>query len=191
MEGFVVSKLFLSVLLVGALILVGCTQQASSGSQTTVLEDGTMVKPDGTMIKPDGTIVNPDGTMTEPTDSGNAQTDSESPYVPFSQAAFDAAKASGKKIFLNFYANWCPICKAAEPKVTGGFAQCNNSDIVGFQVNYNDNQTDADELALAQTYNVTYQHTYVYVDSDGQSVLFKQSGANWSETELANQLSCA
>lgn len=207
--------------LIGALLLVGCTQQANSDSQTTVLEDGTMVKPDGTMIKPDGTmikpdgtmvkpdgtmvkpdgtIVNPDGTMIEP-DNSTANSDSnptpapiagaESIYEPFSQAAFEAARDSEKKIFLNFYANWCPICKAAEPKVVDAFSQCNNSEIVGFRVNYNDNQTDSDELALAQAHNVTYQHTYVYLEADGQTVLFKQLGANWSASELASQLSCA
>jgi thioredoxin 1 len=35
--------------------------------------------------------------------------------VPFNQAQFDAARASGKPIAVVFHADWCPTCRAQAP----------------------------------------------------------------------------
>jgi thioredoxin 1 len=35
--------------------------------------------------------------------------------TPFSQAEFDKAVASGKSVVVDFYADWCPTCKAQAP----------------------------------------------------------------------------
>ena len=48
--------------------------------------------------------------------------------------------------------------------------------MVGFRVNYRDNQTDDAETALARQYGVAYQHTKVAV-KDGQVVL--KSPESW------------
>ena len=204
-------KIVLFLALASVLVLAGCTNgqpgasnQNSNGDTvqqdgtivkpdgTMVKPDGTMVKPDGTMVKPDGTMILPDGTMVEPNDSGSPGTSRTlgSLYQPFSKAEYEAAKASGKKIFLDFYANWCPICKAQEPNVEGAFSDWQNAEIVGFRVNYNDSQTDSDEQALARQFNVTYQHTYVFVDSS-EEVLLRQSGATWGASEIRNKLTAA
>jgi len=35
--------------------------------------------------------------------------------VPFNQAQFDAARASGKPVAVVFHADWCPTCRAQAP----------------------------------------------------------------------------
>ena len=37
--------------------------------------------------------------------------------APFTDAAFEAAKASGKPFLIAFHADWCPTCRAQAPVV--------------------------------------------------------------------------
>lgn len=91
------------------------------------------------------------------------------PYIEFNKADYDQALQSGKIIFLEFYANWCPICRAQAPKLVEGFDALTNDNVVGFRVNYNDDQTDDAEKQLAKDFGVTYQHTHVIL-KDGKVV---------------------
>jgi thiol-disulfide isomerase/thioredoxin len=90
-------------------------------------------------------------------------------YEPFTQAAYEQAFADGSPIYLFFYASWCPYCKAQEPINQAVFATNTfTRPVRGFRVNYNDSDTDADEKALARTFGVTYQHTGIFLDTDGK-----------------------
>jgi thioredoxin 1 len=82
----------------------------------------------------------------------------------------DAYKNStADKIVLFFYADWCPTCRPIDmefkdniPKIPAG--------IEIYRVNYNDQDTDEQEKALAKKYGVTYQHTFVQIDKDGNEI---------------------
>lgn len=89
-------------------------------------------------------------------------------YMEYSKAAFD--EASGKRRVLFFYASWCPTCRSADPNFQANMNLI-PEDVVLLRVNYNDPQTDDEEKALAKTYGITYQHTFVQVDSLGKAVL--------------------
>lgn len=93
-----------------------------------------------------------------------------SPYFVFVKADYDKAAADNKIIFLDFYANWCPICRAEEPVIEQGFDNLTTGKIVGFRANFNDNQTDDDEKALAKQFNIPYQHHKVII-KNGQEVV--------------------
>jgi thiol-disulfide isomerase/thioredoxin len=111
-----------------------------------------------------------------------------SPYLEFTQEGYETALKDKKVIVLNFYADWCPICRAELPDVKAAFDALDNRDVVGFQVNYNDPDTDAPEKALAKQYGVTYQHTKVIL-KDSQQVL--KETAQWSKEEFITEINKA
>lgn len=88
-------------------------------------------------------------------------------YQEYSKSAFDAS--SNKKRVLFFFASWCPTCKPADAGFTANASKF-QEDLVVFRVNYNDPDTDATEKALAEKYGITYQHTFVQVDSGGETI---------------------
>lgn len=38
--------------------------------------------------------------------------------VPFNQAVFDQAVATGKPVVVDFAADWCPVCRAQKPVIS-------------------------------------------------------------------------
>ncbi len=101
----------------------------------------------------------------------------DSRYVPFSPTAL--SQAAGSRRVLFFYANWCPTCKPADADFTANAAQL-PSDVTLIRVNYNDTETDQAEKDLAKKYGVTYQHTYVQLDAQG-NVVTKWNGGQMKE----------
>lgn len=85
-------------------------------------------------------------------------------YVSYSKAVFE--ETSGKRRVLYFYATWCPSCKVAQEDFSAR-ADKIPEDVMVMRVNYNDPDTDQEEKALAKQYGISYQHTFVQVDSKG------------------------
>ena len=101
---------------------------------------------------------------------------SSASYSEFTQEAFDEALQSDKIVFLEFYANWCPICRVEQEDILEGFNKLERDDVIGFRANFKDDETTDDERVLAQELEVTYQHTKVIFVS-GEEVL--RSGDPW------------
>lgn len=74
---------------------------------------------------------------------------------------------SGKVVF--FYASWCPTCIPVDQELRSNMGDI-PSDVLVIRVNYNDPDTDNEERELAKKYGITYQHTFVQVDAQGQVV---------------------
>jgi thiol-disulfide isomerase/thioredoxin len=103
----------------------------------------------------------------------------------FDKADYEAALASDKLIVLYFYANWCPICKAELPETYAAFNELETDKVIGFRVNYNDNDTDKDEEALAKEFQVPYQHTKVFV-LNGKQIL--KSPESWDKNRYLSEI---
>lgn len=88
-------------------------------------------------------------------------------YVAYTPEVFAQTNA-GRRVFF-FYANWCSTCRPADADFVSNADQL-PADVAVIRVNYNDNETDVNEKELANKYNITYQHTFVQIDSDGQEV---------------------
>ena len=117
--------------------------------------------------------------------SGTVLAGSAAPLLDFSQADYEKALASGKPVFLYFYANWCPVCKEEQEVLTTAFNSIKNESIIGFRVNYKDNETDDDEVALARQFGIAYQHTKVAIQ-DGETVL--KAPDSWDIERYENEL---
>jgi len=89
----------------------------------------------------------------------------------------------GKKVFLNFWASWCPPCKAEMPEIEQLYQQTKDSDLVILAVNIGEDketvQTFIDnnkynfkvlldtEQEAALNYNITSIPTSYFIDKDG------------------------
>ena len=109
----------------------------------------------------------PEG-VNEPEETKNSK------YVSYNEGILE--ENSGKRRILFFFANWCSTCKPADAHIKAN-ENLIPGDVVVVRVNYNDSETDNQEKALARKYNVTYQHTFVEIDSEGNEVQ-KWNGGN-------------
>lgn len=84
-------------------------------------------------------------------------------YADYSEGAVSDAQSSGQRVVLFFHASWCPFCKRAD----GEFLSAQDQIPAGvslFKVEYDTSSE------LKQKYGVTYQHTFVEIDSNGEAV---------------------
>ncbi len=111
-----------------------------------------------------------------------------SPLLDFTKSDYDTAFASDKLIVLYFFANWCPSCKAEFPLMENAFNNLNTDKVIGFRVNYNDNETDGNEKELARKFGVAYQHTKVFI-RNGERIL--KSPESWSSPRYDSEINKA
>ncbi len=114
------------------------------------------------------------------TDSGQGkmmEKTADSRYIPYLKDVYDSN--SNKRRVLYFYATWCPSCKAANEDFTKNPDKI-PEDVIVIRTNYNDPDTDQEEKDLAKKYGITYQHTFVQIDSTGKEVT-KWNGGQTSE----------
>ncbi|MFZ1721876.1 MAG: thioredoxin family protein [Microgenomates group bacterium] len=104
----------------------------------------------------------------------------EGTYTPFSPELLVNSASTRRVLF--FYANWCPTCKPADKSFSENSAKI-PADVTVIRVNYNDTETDQAEKDLAKKYGVTYQHTYVQIDTSGKEI------AKWNGGQIDELLS--
>ena len=88
-------------------------------------------------------------------------------YVEYSPTVLSDTNSTNQVLF--FYANWCPTCRPADVEFQNRSNEIPDGTTL-VRVNYNDSDTDESEKTLAEKYNVTYQHTFVQINSNGEAV---------------------
>lgn len=100
-----------------------------------------------------------------------------------SYETYDASKisrASDGTVILFFHASWCPSCRALNSDIE------KNIDNIPEQINIL--KTDYDtETELKKKYGITYQHTLVQVDQNGEMI--KKWSGSPSLSSLLSQIS--
>lgn len=129
---------------------------------------------------------NPPSGLTEASFTGQRLAGSQSKLYAFEPADYEAAKDSGQLVVLYFYAKWCPICVAETANALyPAFDSLDSGGVIGFRVNFNDNDTSAEEKALAKEFGVAYQHTKVFV-KNGQRLL--KSPEQWDTARYLSEI---
>ena len=122
-------------------------------------------------------------TVTPPQDSSTDQkaeltpVSGESRYIEYTPGIL--VQTGERKQVLFFYANWCPTCVPADENFRANVNRI-PEDVVLIRVNYKDTDTDEQETGLAQHYGITYQHTFVQLDKEG-NVVKKWNGGQIDE----------
>ena len=117
-------------------------------------DENTATAPNNSMMKKD------DRPMENDTIAGSR-------YIQYSKSTIDSASSNRRVLF--FYASWCPTCKPADASFTQNASKIPD-DVTLIRVNYNDPETDQEEKELAKKYGITYQHTFVQIDSLGKEI---------------------
>ncbi len=121
-----------------------------------MMEKDAMMKDEGAMMeKKDDVMMKDEGAMMQ---KGSYE----------SYAASKLAKANEGDVVLFFRASWCPTCKALDSDIKANMSKI-PAGLTILDVNYDT------ETALKQKYGVTYQHTLVQVDAQG-NLITKWSG---------------
>lgn len=90
-------------------------------------------------------------------------------YTSYSDSAMADASEYGNTV-LFFHASWCPTCRALKNNIIDSSGDI-PGDLTILEVDYDDSTN------LRKKYGVTYQHTLVQVDTDGE-LITKWSGGN-------------
>ncbi len=157
--------------------------ESPAGNMCRETCDTAVGKPSG--IMPENQTI-PKGDTAMQTYTGTVIAGTSAPLLDFVKTDYDAAFKTDKLVVLYFYANWCPICKKeVADALYPAFNDLDRGDVVGFRVNFKDDETDADEETLAKEFGVAYQHTKVFVKG-GTRILKSPEG--WSKTRYANEI---
>ncbi len=169
--------------------------EAMESDSTVVMEEKNLMEVQMTAPEP---VAQPEEAMEEQAPeevaapmaySGTVLAGSVAPLLDFNQSDYEKATASGKLVVLYFYANWCPVCqRETSEALYPAFNALSNPDVVGFRVNFSDNQTDDNERGLAREFGVAYQHTKVFVRS-GERIL--KSPEEWNTERYATEINAA
>jgi thiol-disulfide isomerase/thioredoxin len=138
-------EFMLGIFVVGILFVYGCSQSAVTETANNADEDSGLIQT---------------GSVT-----GLA-----SNYYRFDKEHYERSMSDGKVIFLDFHADWCPICNREQPHIFAAFNELNNDNVVGYQVHFKDKKTTADDEEMAKKYGITLQHTKIVIDEGGNVV---------------------
>lgn len=164
----------------GIVVIIGGVFTYQNSQQKMMMEKETLIKQDSmmekkategeNMMEKEDMMMKDETSMMKTSYTGKKLAGTSSQYLEFTQADYVQAQKEGKIIFLDFYADWCPICRAEAPAIQEGFNNLSNEKVVGFRVNFKDAQTDDAEKALAKEFNIPTQHTKVVL-KDGKEIV--------------------
>ncbi len=94
-------------------------------------------------------------------------------YENYSPETVSTSQRKGNKVVLFFHAPWCPYCKEADIAFQARFNQI-PAGVTVLKTDYDS------ETVLKQKYGVTYQHTFVQIDNNGNMV------SKWNGGDIDN-----
>ncbi len=141
------------------------SNQDNTAINDDVMMDDKNVKNDAMM---DEDKTEDDTMMKDETSGDNMMRAEGGEYVSYQPALL--SRADSGKVVLFFRASWCPTCKILDSSLRSSLDQIPD-DLTILDVDY-DNSSD-----LKNKYAITYQHTLVQVDANGNE-LAKWSGGS-------------
>ena len=148
-----------TIILVTSLIAASAYGQGAMSPKEDSEETGAM------MSLPEAPVG--DGTMMADTVPGGAMMSSGGKVVFTDLDDARMLAATGPTV-LFFHADWCPLCRVDMRQIDSRLHELGNITVV---------VVDYDRFAeLKKRYGITYQHTYVQIDGDGEKIALWNGG---------------
>lgn len=177
----------IALMVVGIVIVVGAitwaivsnnknvSEKAMTEEKKTegIMENEKASSTEGVMKKEEKVTSTGTSGQMEKKEGSEAMMGKKGEYKDYSVSAVSAAQVAGNKVVLFFHATWCPFCKTADSAFKSRIGDI-SSGITVLKTDY-DSQT-----ALKQKYGVTYQHTFVQIDTNGNQI------SKWSGGDIEN-----
>lgn len=146
----------------------------AAGCSPTKTDITTLPTPSPTIAQDQTPNTIPDvRTSPRVTDSAPTPTPTGVRYGMYSTAAVQAAQANQSKVVLFFHADWCPFCIEADKQFNARLSEIPQN-VTVLKTNYDT------ETALKKKYGITYQHTFVQIDTQGNLV------SKWNGGDVEN-----
>lgn len=115
--------------------------------------------------------VSPTSTTSAPPTTNNGDVKSDklaNNYFVFTKEAYETAKIYKQPIFLFFYSALCSTCVEQDRVVIETFNNLGKNNVIGFRINYDDDDTSQDEKDLAKEFGVKAEHTILVLDKEAK-----------------------
>lgn len=162
-------------------LIAGGVFVANQESSDSIMKDETMIEKESAMMEKDAmqeesAMIKGEGAMMEKKHDAMMKDDvmMKDEGVMLQKGSYEAyaasklAKANEGDVVLFFRASWCPTCRALDSDIKANMSKIPTG-LTILDVNYDT------ETSLKQKYGVTYQHTLVQVDAQG-NLITKWSG---------------
>ena len=182
------------LILLASIILVGVSFYTVSTYVSSTSENKTSVEDTGNSITSQS---NSNNESNKPI--GINPSVSKTKAIDFNLKDLDGNEVSlsslkGKKVFLNFWATWCPPCKAEMPEIEKLYQETKDSDLVIITVDigesldtvkpfvesnkYNFKVLLDPDQSVATKYNISSIPTSYFIDADGNIISKHIGGMN-------------
>lgn len=145
---------------------VGATEQGNTSMQDKQASEPT-VEGGAMLEKVDDKLMNKDQNQSNDLWAGFGS------YQDYSPELVKSEQDAGHKVVLFFHATWCPECRAADKAFKANLDKIPQG-VSLLKTDYDSN------LDLKKKYGVTYQHTFVQIDSEGNLV------SKWTGGDIDN-----
>lgn len=187
----------LIVLLFGISIYTVVDYNKNKSADSTITKEKT-TKENNTTTNTDSTTEKDSTSDTDTSSDNDSSTDEGATdkiaALDFKLKDLDGKEVSlndfkGKKVFLNFWASWCPPCKAEMPDIEKVYQETKDSDLVILAVNVGESRDTAksflddnnynfaalldSDQSVARQYNITGIPTSYFIDTEGNIVKTK------------------
>ena len=89
-------------------------------------------------------------------------------YYRFDSQEFQKAVQEKRAILLYFKANWCSTCAETVKIIHKVFNEMEGSDFIGFEIHYNDEESQEFDNQIIRDYQVAYQNTAIFLNNEGK-----------------------
>lgn len=149
--------LVLVVVIIGGALIFSNSKKGEMAMQDSLSHDDSM------MMEKEGENMTGDSMMKEESSEMMMHDEMMGVGSYEAYASEKIARANEGKVVLFFRAGWCPTCRALDKDIKANLESIPKN-VTILDVNYDT------EKALKTKYGVTYQHTFVEVDAEGNAI---------------------